>query len=58
MKNWSTVWREGLAHLLSTAGLEALERGLRRDEPAIMQGATTAPRRFSAWRIGRWRRRA
>ena len=43
METWRKVWREGLAPLLSTAGLEALRLGLMVDDPRLLQGATTAP---------------
>lgn len=40
---WRRAWREGVAPSLSTAGLEALAAGLRDDDPALVQGATTVP---------------
>ena len=43
MIEWRKVWREGLAPLLSTAGLEALRLGLVVDDPRLIQGATTTP---------------
>ncbi len=43
MKSWRKVWRDGLAPLLSTPGLEALRRGLLSDDPRLLQGATTTP---------------
>ena len=43
MEAWRKVWREGLAPLLSTRGLEALKRGLLRDDVRLTQGATTTP---------------
>ena len=43
MESWRKVWREGLAPLLSTAGLEALRRALLQDDPRLQQGATTTP---------------
>jgi hypothetical protein len=43
MESWRKVWHEGLAPLLSTAGLDALRQALIRDEPRPLQGATTQP---------------
>jgi hypothetical protein len=43
MESWRKVWREGLAPLLSTEGLEALRGGLANDDPRLIQGATTTP---------------
>jgi hypothetical protein len=43
MQSWRKVWRDGLAPLLSTPGLEALRRGLLTDDPRLLQGATTTP---------------
>jgi hypothetical protein len=43
MESWRKVWREGLACLLSTAGLEALRGALMQDDPRLQQGATTTP---------------
>jgi hypothetical protein len=43
MEAWRKVWREGLAPLLSTRGLEVLKRGLLRDDGRLTQGATTTP---------------
>jgi hypothetical protein len=43
MKSWQTVWRDGLAPILSTAGLQALRRGLLDDDERILQGTTTSP---------------
>jgi hypothetical protein len=43
MESWRKVWREGLAPLLSTSGLEALRRGLVNDDDRLLQGATTTP---------------
>lgn len=43
MEAWRKVWREGLAPLLSTEGLEALKQALARDDSRLMQGATTTP---------------
>jgi hypothetical protein len=43
MESWRKVWREGLAPLLPTKGLEALARALTDDDPRLLQGATTTP---------------
>ena len=43
MESWRKVWREGLAPLLSTTGLDALRRGLQSDDARLLQGATTTP---------------
>jgi len=43
MESWRKTWREGIAPLLSTAGLEALDRALLTDDPRLLQGATTCP---------------
>lgn len=43
MESWRKVWREGLAPLLSTEGLEALGRALVTDDPRLLQGVTTTP---------------
>jgi hypothetical protein len=49
---WRRQWRAGVAPALSTPGLEALARGLRRDDPALLQGMTAYPdylRHARAW---------
>jgi hypothetical protein len=43
LAGWRLVWREGLAPILPTAGLEALARALRDDDPRLTQGSTTTP---------------
>ena len=43
MESWRKVWREGVAPLLSTPGLEALRRALTNDDARLLQGATTTP---------------
>jgi len=43
MDAWRKVWREGLEPQLSTKGLQALKRGLLRDDGRLTQGATTMP---------------
>ncbi len=43
METWRKVWRQGLAPLLSTPGLEALRRALLSDDPRLLQGATLSP---------------
>ena len=42
-QSWQLVFREGFAPILPTACLEALARGLRADDPALIQGRTTEP---------------
>ncbi len=43
MESWKKVWREGVAPLLSTPGLEALRQALTNDDARLLQGATTTP---------------
>jgi hypothetical protein len=43
MESWRKVWREGVAPLLSTPALEALERALTSDDARLLQGSTTTP---------------
>ena len=43
MESWRLVWRKGVEPLVSFAGLQALEDALLRDDPRLLQGATTAP---------------
>ena len=43
MESWRKVWREGLAPLLSTKGLQALKQALVRDDERLTQGSTTTP---------------
>ncbi len=43
MESWKVVWREGLAPLLTDKHLEVLEKGLREDDPKLVQGCTTTP---------------
>lgn len=43
MESWRTVWRDGFVPVLSTAGLEALAKALRDDDPRLTQGSTTTP---------------
>jgi hypothetical protein len=43
MESWRKVWREGVAPLLSTAGLEALQKALKNDDSRLLQGSTTTP---------------
>jgi hypothetical protein len=43
MDSWRKVWRDGLAPLISTAGLEALRAALNSDDARLLQGATTTP---------------
>lgn len=41
--DWRTVWREGFAPVLSTAGLTALRDALAKNDDRITQGSTTTP---------------
>jgi hypothetical protein len=43
MESWQKVWREGVAPMLSTVGLEALKQALMTDDARLLQGATTTP---------------
>lgn len=43
MEKWRDVWRNGIAPHLSTAALEAMLRGIERDDPLLIQGSTTYP---------------
>jgi hypothetical protein len=43
MEQWRRTWRDGIVGQLSTAGLEALARALRADDPRLIQGCTTSP---------------
>jgi hypothetical protein len=43
MESWKQVWRDGIAPILPTAGLEALATALETDDPRLVQGATTTP---------------
>ncbi len=43
MEAWREVWRKGFGPLISTAGLQALQKALEADDPRLMQGATTSP---------------
>lgn len=43
MEAWRRVWRLGLAPQLSERTLELLARALVRDDPVLLQGATTSP---------------
>jgi hypothetical protein len=43
MESWRKVWREGVAPLVSTAALEALQRALSDDDARLLQGSTTTP---------------
>jgi hypothetical protein len=43
IESWRMVWREGLAPVLSTAGLVALREALRSDDHRLTQGSTTTP---------------
>lgn len=43
MESWRRTWRDGIAPVLPTAGLEALRDALRDDDPRLVQGSTTFP---------------
>lgn len=43
MESWQRVWRDGFARVLSRENLEALRDALSRDDPDLIQGATTRP---------------
>jgi len=43
MQPWKRIWRDGLAPLLATTELEALRHALIRDDPRLIQHATTTP---------------
>lgn len=43
MEKWKLAWRNGYAPSFSLVGLEALKRGLERDDLRLIQGATTTP---------------
>lgn len=43
MESWRKVFREGLAPLLDDDELEILKGALERDDPTLIQGATTNP---------------
>jgi hypothetical protein len=43
MNAWQKVFRDGIAPQLSTRALEELHKALSRDDPALLQGATTEP---------------
>ncbi len=43
MENWKKIWHDALAPLLSTSGLEALRQALVRDDPRLIQQATSNP---------------
>ena len=43
MESWRKVWRDGMEPLVSTEGLQALRQALLKDDPRLVQGATTTP---------------
>jgi hypothetical protein len=43
MEAWRNVWRNGFAPVLTTRQIQAIKRGLLRDDARLIQGATTAP---------------
>ena len=65
MESWRKVWRVS-AELLSTPALEALRQALIKDDPKLLQGATTSPPPLQcvqdwpcegacAWSYGAWK---
>src|SRR5262245_19877313 len=46
---WRHVWRTGLAPLISSGGLMALEAALATDDDRLLQGATCAPPLLDLW---------
>ena len=55
MESWRKVWRDGLAPLISTEGLEALRAALATTTPGCCKGRRRRRRRCSACRTGRSR---
>jgi hypothetical protein len=43
VESWRITWRRGVEPCLSVKALEALRDGLARDDPKLLQGATTSP---------------
>src|SRR5688500_15048004 len=43
MESWRTVWRQGVAPILSTRQLEVLRDAMVADDPRLQQGCTTTP---------------
>lgn len=43
MEAWRRVWRDGIASVLSSDGLHELLQALKKDDPRLIQGATTVP---------------
>jgi hypothetical protein len=43
LATWRLIWREAVAPQLSDAELEALQAGLIRNDPALIQGRTVQP---------------
>ncbi len=43
MESWRKVWREGIVPQLTMEGLQSLKEALQRDDPRLVQGATTTP---------------
>ncbi|MSR32471.1 MAG: hypothetical protein EXR99_13310 [Gemmataceae bacterium] len=44
MDNWRFIFRQGIAPLLSHSSLVALKKGLREDDPALLQDCVVFPR--------------
>ena len=43
METWRETWRDGFSKVLPTDGLKALAGALERDDPRLIQNATTTP---------------
>jgi hypothetical protein len=43
LESWRTVWRNGVAPVLSVSGLQALLNALERDDTNLLQAQTTLP---------------
>lgn len=43
MEAWRRVWRQAVVPLASYEGLKALSEALHKDDPRLIQGATTSP---------------
>jgi hypothetical protein len=43
IETWRSVWRDGFAPGISTTALIALRDALQKDDPRVLQGATTSP---------------
>lgn len=43
MESWRKVWRDGIAPVLGTSAIESLQQAIVRDDPRLLQQATTCP---------------